>query len=150
MTTRRRVLVVEDDETLGTLIKMLLDTTFDVELVHTLAEAGHRIKQEPFLNCVLLDLMLPNGLGIDLLNEFENENPAAVVPIVVLSGYTVTEKAVLSAGAQALLNKPVNREKMIDTIVNVISDFEVNRAFKPAMRSVEQLKKELAGTRVTT
>ena len=81
------VLLVEDDEVDALLVRRLLQAsphgTFEVDHVATVAEAGAHLRQTT-ADVVLLDLSLPDSLGIDTVLRIRNEFPH--LPVVVLTG----------------------------------------------------------------
>lgn len=137
------VLVVEDDEQLNKALCVVLEDVYDVEGVYSLHDAKERITQEPILDCILLDLMLPNGLGVDLVDKFQNDCPA--IPIVVISGYAVSEEAILEAGAQAILMKPVSGDEVRKKIAEVLNEWnDPKTRLRRISHCSEKAKKELA------
>ena len=139
------ILIVEDDKTLaGLFAQSLRAASFDVEIVHTMAEADARVDREPKLACIVLDQYLPNGLGVEMLDGFENRHPSTHIPIIALTGADVSPAAVYKAGMQALLIKPVSVKNLVDTVSDVVSNFVSNKMHEPMIRSVKELRAELA------
>ncbi|PJI94480.1 PP2C family protein-serine/threonine phosphatase [Luteimicrobium subarcticum] len=98
-----RVLLVEDDEGDALLVhENLQDAAIDVELQHvrTLGEALGALD----VDCVLLDLGLPDGVGIPALRRVLDAGAPAVVVLTGLSGDEAGMLAV-AAGAQDYLVK---------------------------------------------
>ncbi len=102
-----RVLVVDDDSTMALLERRLLeeegygvDTAVDGESARLLATAND-------YDAIVLDLMLPDGNSIPLIQEWRMQGKDT--PIAVLTGTTdesVTDRA-LDAGADDCLTKPI-------------------------------------------
>lgn len=104
-TTALNVLLVEDDDGDALLVEeelSLAGSPHSVTRVRTIAEACAVIGQEP--DCVLLDLGLPDSVGLDGLGELQRRSEAA---FVVLTGLADEQQGVaaLSAGAQDYLVK---------------------------------------------
>jgi DNA-binding response OmpR family regulator len=100
-----RILMVEDDESLGAnLRRFLMDEGHQVDWVQTIKDAKEFDLKETGL--VILDWMLPDGQGIDLLRDFRAANIA--VPVVMLTARTeVIDKVVgLESGADDYITKP--------------------------------------------
>lgn len=101
-----RVLLVEDDDGDALLVTELLDefpTQVTVQRVGTLAEAMKVTATD--IDCVLLDLQLPDSMGLAGLTTLRRHAPGAAV--VVLTGHRdeVTGIASVAAGAQDYLFK---------------------------------------------
>jgi diguanylate cyclase (GGDEF)-like protein len=104
-----RVLVVEDDPTLGHLIRMVLQQfTSQVQLAATAAQAIE-MANEGF-DCVACDISLPDASGLAVIEELRSTTPAA--GIVAVTGMVDVEVAVQSmkAGADDFLAKPFDPE----------------------------------------
>lgn len=98
----KKILLIEDDSSLGpALEKSLTSEGFKVELLTTLAEA----KEANFskFDLILLDWMLPDGQGIDLLKNIDH-----VAPVIMLTARTdLIDKVLgLESGANDYITKP--------------------------------------------
>ena len=101
-----RLLVVEDDESLGTvLVRALGEDGHAVDLATTVLDARHDVSTNEY-DLVVLDLGLPDGDGLDLCRELRAAQ--AGVPILVLTARDgLSDKvAGLDAGADDYLTKP--------------------------------------------
>jgi len=100
-----KILVIEDDENLGAILKTFLrDEGHNVELASTLARARELNLTDYAL--VILDWMLPDGQGIDFLREIRSKGHNG--PVIMLTARTeVIDKVVgLESGADDYLTKP--------------------------------------------
>lgn len=82
----RRVLVVEDDETLRENIGLLLQAD-DIEIttVGTAAEALQHVAEHTF-DCMVMDLMLPDATGYELLEQMASGQKYSFPPVIVYTG----------------------------------------------------------------
>jgi signal transduction histidine kinase/CheY-like chemotaxis protein len=104
--TRPRLLVVEDHAELRALLARLLDATFEVHGVATIAEAIAALDDR--VRAVLCDVMLPDGEGYALLAEVRRRREGAALPFLFLSarGEPSERARGLEAGADDYLAKP--------------------------------------------
>lgn len=114
------VLVVEDD-TMQTAIysHVLADIGATGVCVGTLAQARAAIARNPFAVAVV-DIQLPDGIGIDLIADIHAANPNCVV--VIASGMDSVESALAAtrAGAFDYLVKPISPTRLGITLGNLI------------------------------
>ncbi|MBV9959956.1 MAG: response regulator [Acidobacteria bacterium] len=113
---RKRILCVEDDEDVCSMIQTLLGFIgYDVTIVQTMAAALTGIEAEQF-DLYLLDSWLPGGSGVDLCRNIRALG--VVVPIIFYSGaaYEDDKRQALEAGADAYLIKPTDVHKLVETI----------------------------------
>jgi two-component system, OmpR family, response regulator len=101
-----RILVVEDEDSIASfMVKGLTAEGHTVERAASASEAiGLGVTYE--FDLVLLDLLLPDGNGIDILKQIRAERPS--VPIIVVSALGEVDDKVdlLDAGADDYLVKP--------------------------------------------
>jgi serine phosphatase RsbU (regulator of sigma subunit) len=102
-----RLLLVEDDDGDAFLVEELLllaGNGFEITRARTLAEARQLVKSQPF-GCVLLDLGLPDGQGLEVVREFLSE--ASNVAVICFTGLNDDRSgaAAVAAGAQDYLVK---------------------------------------------
>jgi len=99
------ILLVEDNEQImrGN-ERMLKRRGYDVAAALTLAEARRRL-EERTPDAIILDIMLPDGSGLDFMRDLRRES---AVPILLLTGLTTSEDVVrgLSCGGDDYLAKP--------------------------------------------
>ncbi len=116
---RRPVLVVDDDDSLRALIgHFLRQEGFTVEEAADGAEAIHMLEQwraagAP-VGLVLLDLMLPQTSGLDVLQYLAARS--ADVPVVAMSVNDPLLIAAATAGADGVLIKPFDLEQLLPVV----------------------------------
>jgi CheY-like chemotaxis protein len=103
---RRKLLLVEDDRATYTALRGILTLRgWQVAVATTLAEAIRAVQDRP--DAVVLDLMLPDGDGLAVLQQIRRT--ASEIPVVVTTG-TVDDTrlaAVRRLEPAALLRKPI-------------------------------------------
>lgn len=118
-----RVLHVEDDESNALLVRRALEQHSGVVVrsVGSVAEAGREIWPVPPA-LVLLDLDLPDGSGLDLLRELRARPETAGTPVIVVTADAteVTRRRVLEEGADDLLTKPLDLQRLLRVIKSAL------------------------------
>jgi two-component system response regulator AtoC len=107
-----RILIVDDQETLCHFIgESLEDKGYQAIAAHTAAE-GLEIVSRQQIDLVLLDLVLPDGDGLDVLYEIRKVDSS--LPVIVLTGHAGVDSAVqaMKLGAYDYLEKPINLEEL--------------------------------------
>lgn len=127
-----RVLVVDDDASIGEYVKTLLGKDgFDVTIVDDPQKAEGALRAEsPHL--VILDLMMPGMHGLELLERLRKID--SDVAVVVFTGYPSLETAVQSIKLDAVdyLKKPFEPEELRTTVDRVLKK-------KGLLRSPEEM-----------
>ena len=107
-----RILIVEDEEEVVTLLKTYLQRQGGYEVaaasngINALIDVG-RIKPD----LLILDVMIPGVDGIEVCRRIKDDS-ANKTAIIVISGNAESEKKVLQAGADVFMPKPVDLEKL--------------------------------------
>ena len=97
----QKILLIEDDITLGNGIRLALqNTSLQTTLCHTLAEAQNLLDHESF-DLLILDINLPDGSGLDLLNEVRK---TSIVPIILLTANDMEMDIVTGLESGAAIN----------------------------------------------
>jgi CheY-like chemotaxis protein len=114
---RRRLLVVEDSpaEQLG-ISELLGHDDIEIVAAATGSQALDLLRQQQ-IDCVVLDLRLPDMSGFDLLNVFRDDPALSDLPIVVFTGKELSpeEEAKLHAMARSVVVKGVESpERLLD------------------------------------
>lgn len=129
MDKQSRILVVDDDETIRTTMKAILqDEGYIVDLAATGKEAIQKT-QETSYNVALLDIRLPDMEGVELLKLLKDGVPRTRK--IMVTGYPSMQNAIsaLNKNADAYLLKPVDVEKLLNTVKQQLVDQENERKF---------------------
>jgi len=115
-----RVLLVEDDPTTQQSIKMMLEAAGMVVDATDLGEDGLEIGKLYDYDIIVLDLMLPDMDGMEVLRELRSAKVAT--PVLILSGLAESENKVkgLGTGADDYLTKPFNKDELIARIQAIV------------------------------
>jgi CheY-like chemotaxis protein len=138
---RKRLLVVEDDAAERLSITELLGhDDIDITSVETGGAALEMLRKEP-IDCVVLDLRLPDMTGFDLLERMRDDEDLADLPVVVFTGRELSaeEDAQLHTMARSVVVKGVESpERLLDETAlflhRVVSDLPSEK-----QRMLEQL-----------
>ena len=106
------VLVIEDDAAIGgAIVRGLRRNGFDVELSANGGDASERVRN-PRFSAYILDLMLPEVDGVDILRRIRRINSA---PVLVVSARDDLPQRleVFSSGAVDFLPKPFFVEELV-------------------------------------
>lgn len=114
----QRVLIVEDEPNIVESLRFILERArFEVDVVSNGAAALERLRREHFA-AVILDIMLPEMDGFDVLRT-ARENPAlAALPIIVLTakGQASDRDAAMASGASAYITKPFSNTEVVTQV----------------------------------
>ncbi|MCA8974752.1 MAG: response regulator transcription factor [Planctomycetes bacterium] len=122
MTNKKTVLIVEDDADVRLGLSVLLGREFEVvgaeDSISALI-AARRVQPD----VIVLDLGLPGGDGLEVLNRLRDIPELATTPTLVVTGRDGdhVENEALSRGAVRLFQKPADPRELIETIRSVTS-----------------------------
>ncbi len=120
LTGNGRILVIDDEPSVRTVVRMTLEKAgYDVleaEDGEQAIEAINTGENRLVLDAVICDIRMPKINGIEAIDYFQKEYPH--VPLVILTGYPETEMAVsfLRKGVADYLVKPVDAERLRDAV----------------------------------
>ncbi len=122
------LLIVEDDSLLAQAYKVFLkQLPLEITIVGTLASSIERFDQlDP--DIILLDLLLPDGHGIELLRHVKNVRPETVVVVVTTESSSESTRESILSGAEDYLVKPLNQERLTTTVQNVLEKIRLKSA----------------------
>ncbi len=140
------ILVVDDDETIRTTIKAILeDEGYLVDLAGTGKEAIQKTEEKTY-NVALLDIRLPDMEGVELLKLMKDTVPRTRK--IMVTGYPSMQNAIgaLNKNADAYLVKPVEIEKLLNTVKEQLQAQKDERKFSEqrVAEFIESRVKELS------
>ncbi|MCL4492173.1 MAG: sigma-54 dependent transcriptional regulator [Nitrospirae bacterium] len=133
----KKILVIDDDESVIWVIRKALEPLgYEIE-AKTSIRAG--IKLVDKYKLILLDLMLPDGNGIDALKEIKVFSPDALVFIVTAHGRMESAIDAMREGAYDYLEKPFDIEELKIVVEKAFRDI----AMREELLTLRQGKEEM-------
>jgi DNA-binding NtrC family response regulator len=135
--SRGHILVIDDEPDIRESLEILLSAEgYRVDLAPNATEGLKRLENSTF-DLVLLDLMMPDKSGMQVLEEIRGRDRET--PIFLITAYGSIEVAVnaLKRGANDYFSKPWDNEKLLIEIEHMISKRQLeqeNTALKRALR----------------
>jgi DNA-binding NtrC family response regulator len=119
--TKGRVLVIDDEADIRESLETLLGLEgYSVELAQNATEGLHKLESRGY-DLVLLDLMMPDRSGMEVLREVRERDRET--PIAMITAYGSVEAAVdaLKSGATDYFSKPWDNDKLVIEIERMIA-----------------------------
>ncbi len=117
MSDQKTILCVDDEVEI---IELLTEELEDRNLKVLSANSGNdafEIFQKNKIDCVISDVRMPNGNGVQLTKNIRGEN--ANIPIYLITGYLDhSEKEVNSLGVTAVVFKPFDVEELVEMVLH--------------------------------
>jgi len=121
------VLVVDDDVSLGKVLKGLLERAGLKVLLSCDVDSALTYVETQDLDLVITDLKMPGKSGMDLLTLSRQRRPA--LPVIMLSAYGNIEAAVaaMRRGAYDFITKPFDEKELLNVITKALAESRTNR-----------------------
>ena len=126
----KKIIIVEDQPDIADLLEeMLRLDQYQVIKIHSGTGALSMIPAEN-PDVVLLDIMMPDVSGLEVLRFMHREPGLQHIPVVIVSAKTLPEdiRTGFEEGATAYLTKPVDMDKLRETVAGVIRAAEDRNA----------------------
>lgn len=114
------VLVVDDEPSIRRFLKHILEAEGFLVIESRSGEDAVSIAQRENPALVLLDLVLPDIDGFEVLSRLKDKPGTANIPVIILS-IIEDEERCFRLGASDYLPKPINRERLIARVNNLIA-----------------------------
>jgi CheY-like chemotaxis protein len=117
------VLLVEDDPDQAALADLRISMAgYRVRLARNRRETLADLATQPAADVVLLDVLLPDGSGFEILAGMRRHAQFALVPVILLTILDSAEdiRRGLDLGADGYMTKPYSKDLLVDTIRQVL------------------------------
>ena len=124
-----KILVIEDEPDIRKTLEYNLSREgYEVAVSGTLQEAKKLL--EPSLSLLVLDLMLPDGSGLDLCREIKKNSLLSDIPIIILTAKDdeVDRVVGFELGADDYVTKPFSVRELILRVKAVLKRGEINKS----------------------
>ena len=121
-----KILIVDDEQDVREAIKLQLEgKKFQILEAENGEEAIDKMKEADHMSnvgLILCDIRMPKVDGVECIDYLKTNAPG--IPIVVITAFPDTEMAtsLLKKGIQDYLVKPVNKEKLVETVDKLIAE----------------------------
>jgi DNA-binding NtrC family response regulator len=146
--TPPRVLVVDDEKNIRRTLELVLRGEGYEVVEAQSAEEALRILANPHapVDLAIFDVKLPGMSGLEALERLRKDEATTQVPIIVISGHATVHDAVaaIKFGAADFFEKPLNRERVLVSVQNVIRTAKLSAAMAE-LREELQTRYEMIG-----
>ena len=123
MNEKKKIVIVDDDLDFAKVVKMRLESVgYKVSIaLDTYLGMRDIVKNEPDL--VILDLLMPAGGGLTLLERIRSNPSTVTVPVVILTGKEIDEEIRTKAETYdvvELFQKPYDPAEFVDKIMGFV------------------------------
>ncbi|MCP5072634.1 MAG: sigma-54-dependent Fis family transcriptional regulator [Rhodobacteraceae bacterium] len=116
------VLLIEDTPSLQMVYEAILNKSgYDVDCANTAAE-GARLFNKANHKIILLDLLLPDRDGLDLMADVLRVNPKLKVIVITANGSINRAVSAMRGGAFDFLVKPFDEQRLLSSVRNAVTD----------------------------
>jgi DNA-binding response OmpR family regulator len=126
MITKKRILVVEDELEFAELVKARLEMAgYTVSIAVDAYGGTQAIAREDF-DLVVLDLMMPAGGGLSILERMRKLPGKSTIPVVILTGKTIDDELktqISNLKVSVIFTKPYNTVKFLSKIQSLLTSF---------------------------
>ncbi|HKQ69827.1 MAG TPA: sigma-54 dependent transcriptional regulator, partial [Polyangiaceae bacterium] len=140
-TTPPRVLVVDDEKNIRRTLELVLrGEGYEVVEAQSAEEALQVLANpEAPVDLAIFDVKLPGMSGLEALERLHKDEATKQVPIIVISGHATVHDAVtaIKFGAADFFEKPLNRERVLVSVQNVIRTAKLSAAMAGLREEVE-------------
>ena len=137
-----KALILEDNETVGSLVKLCAESVPDVEadLCTTYSEFQQKL-EGPDVDLILLDHYLPDGEGVEILRALRNNPRFENAPIFLVTAETDRQFRLqaLQAGATEFLEKPFDAIELTARLKNIAAMIKATRELRQEIGRLQEM-----------
>ncbi len=120
----KKILIIEDDDFFRELIRKKLLSNKNFEIIEAIdGEKGIEAMKEKKPDLVLLDLLLPNVDGFEVLSRAKGDSDISKIPIIILSNLGQQEdieKALKLGANDYLIKSQFDINQIVDKIISIV------------------------------
>lgn len=124
---KKTILIIDDEEKILEILEMILNSCNYKIIKANRGIEGLKLIKENFniIDLILLDLMMPDIYGLNLLEEIKKNKNTKNIPVIIQSGLrdlSEIEKC-FKLGIVSFLNKPYTKREVIEEVNKVFTSF---------------------------
>lgn len=118
-----KVLIIDDEETIQSVVKMGLSLSVSWGVVSASSgQEGLNLAKEEQPNVILLDVMMPDMDGIATFKELQKKPETQDIPVIFLTAkaQTADQQQFKATGVNGVITKPFNSLHLADQISSIL------------------------------
>jgi DNA-binding response OmpR family regulator len=116
MNKNARILVLDDDPDIGTMIKMMLEYKGYRVTVSDRADMAQQALNNGGVDLIIMDMLLSGVNGTDLCVDLKNNPATSRIPVIMISAHPNAKEICLEAGADEFISKPFDMSDILSKI----------------------------------
>ncbi|BBN60058.1 response regulator [Hydrogenovibrio marinus] len=124
------ILAVDDSNVTRSLIRLTLETLDNIKVdTANNVELGLKLCQQNQYDILILDYMMPDKTGLDMIDTLNEQHLQTNVPIFILSSETdhSTKEMAQSRQVRAWLKKPFRPQMLLELITETLKEVKAKR-----------------------
>lgn len=116
--------VIEDDDDIRFILEyILLEANYKATLFPT-ASAFEQALITVKPDLIILDVMLPDGNGIEICRRLKINPETLHIPVLIMSAHAAAQSILEEACADDFISKPFDLDQFIDRVNNLLKEVE--------------------------
>ncbi len=114
------IYIVEDNEYIREILFYILeDEKYDVYVCGS-AQKFNFLMAKSLPDVVVLDVMLPDGNGIELCKQIKLQEVTSHIPVIMMSAHSKPEEVIQLSGADVFISKPFDIDFFKDLVTRYL------------------------------
>lgn len=122
MNKKSKILVLDDDPDIGTMIKMMLEYKGYAVAVSDRADQAAEVLMTDGIDLIIMDMLLSGVNGTDLCVELKKNSSTSAIPVLMISAHPNAKEICLQAGADEFISKPFDMQDILSKIDHLITE----------------------------
>lgn len=140
-TSRGKILIVDDEESVRSLLKRLLESKYTCALAADAIQARRIIANQDF-DLILCDIMMPGESGLALIRYVAQQYPDTAIIMVTGIDDPREAKAALETGVYGYIIKPFDLNQLLINVANALRRRELEMHAKSYRQNLEEIVKQ--------
>jgi len=117
----KHIQIVEDDGDIRFIVEYILeDANYVVETFENATTFNNRARIAD-VDLIILDVMLPDGNGIDLCRNLKMSDKTDKIPVIIMSAHAGSQSVLEEACADDFINKPFDLDNFLTRVKKILS-----------------------------
>jgi len=135
-TKKLKAMVLEDDPETNDLMSKTLDNFFSDVQSALDGETALELYEKHQPDIIFVDIILPGKSGLEIAKEIREINPKQMIVVVSASDDMGNISEAVKIGVNNFIRKPINTDKMIDVLKDIVSDIKKQKKNRTKIFSI--------------
>ncbi|MFH1428729.1 MAG: response regulator transcription factor [Candidatus Margulisiibacteriota bacterium] len=117
---KKKILIIDDEPSVCASLELVLEEDYNITIANTAQEGINKLKDNPGIDLILLDVRMPGMDGLTSLTEIRKVRPDVKIAIVTAGRSDEVQEKIKEHSVNDYIVKPFGVQELLERVGNLL------------------------------